>query len=673
MSSRLVVRTTPGAGKTQCVVQIAQERAARGLRTAILTPTNKLADQIVREIRKDGTLCGQEGSPLAVLDDLGVPVCIHLGVGQGLAHGRYLMRKDLCRVGAKNGQGGCSEIAQCSAMSRTRSSKAQILVAPHQHAESTVEFLENDGLLVIDETPVLVDVKSLNQEKLKHALANASTFRNSHQVRYLLSAVLEGLGHAPQDLQSAFKMGAATLDSAETSARRMNGRPDFGGPFQVNAIRSRSWMASLREKQPHFVPDLVETVVSKLRDAGDATTSERIGSSAETIGAIIETLMNNGHSALDQGVLSVANVPSHTRAMLLYPGHVVILDATHDPEELAGVAAKIGAEGFDTQEQAIEDGSEIRRIIIARAHMSRKYVIDSLGKPIWVNEKGVGLLSSVRAVIDIAIGTAGALSLALVSIKRVADDIQEHWEGLGDCRELRDVLKRWRDHGGTLEIGHYFSLRGLDSMKHCDVLATLVDPWLNMGSFKLRCEVLGLKEHFNLQYLKACEAELEQAHGRFRIPWRRKPGLLIHCGRQIPESWGREVEVSRIPPGRTRAERNPETASLLRLWRAERGLSIRKAATMLGVSKSTLGRYEDGKQGVPSALLEKIEGDGASQKPLIHTMRDAVFGFHISGTSKHKKLPSRPDPSRSSVKASSDSPLATGGSPARAEMDASID
>jgi hypothetical protein len=642
---RLVVKTTTGSGKSWLVVRLAVERAKFGLRTAILCPTHELGRQLVDEIKKETPLCTQEGSPLAVIDGQGNPVCIHLGVGKGLANGGYLMRRELC-----GGRNPCRLRATCSAARPTRRDETLIVIAPHQYAQSAIEFVDG-GLLVVDEKLEFVDVQTIGVAKLRQARHHSFKFRDGYKIRYFLDAVLEGLQHAPRDLPSLFEIGSTKLDQTQTKARGARGGLKFATAFRVNSRTCRSWMETLKEHLPQFAPSLANDAVAKLRDTDNGAEGEQVGLAAQTIRALIETLMADGHSTIEAGDVVVGNIPAHTRAAFRHDGPLIILDATHDAEELEGLLEKIGAEGFDIEDRSVSDGVPIRRILFARTHMCRSHVIDGDNNPIWsgtgLHGRGVGLLSGLRSAIDFAID-ADAKQLAIISIKTVEDDIRAHWQGQGDSQALADVLNRWRNHGGRLELGHYFGLRGLDRMKTCDVLVTLMDPWINMGAFRVRCDVLGLTGCFDAQFIRACEAELDQAHGRLRTPWKEKPGILIHVGVQLALSWDRGAEVMRVPRGRTATVRNSDETSELCLWLAQSGLSLRGAADALGVSKSALARFKSGERAVPNGVLHRIRnaassdqsgGIGVSPKPVTMYIGSENGGSHISGTPPPRTRP----------------------------------
>jgi hypothetical protein len=144
-------------------------------------------------------------------------------------------------------------------------------------------------------------------------------------------------------------------------------------------------------------------------------------------------------------------------------------------------------------------------------------------------------------------------------------------------------------------------------MADVDALATLGDPWPNLGDVKNDVAFLGLADAWETRLEALCRAELEQAHGRMRVVHRRRPGRALHVGNVLPGGSGwqsGEVRVRRQQSGR------PKTTGAMSLDELEQVVvrlgGMRATARALGCGQATVSRYLAGRREIPSAFAERV-------------------------------------------------------------------
>jgi hypothetical protein len=215
--------------------------------------------------------------------------------------------------------------------------------------------------------------------------------------------------------------------------------------------------------------------------------------------------------------------------------------------------------GYDLSPHAAfaPDPVPVRRVHLrARASRSR-----------WLRDRRFVLISSFVRHLGRAIDVVqeyGAKRVAIVTMRTVeiglrgalGEDVSAEWKVM---RQSNLELSRLKQEAGpvlarlgvTPSLGHYGALRGLDHWRDYDALVTFGDPWPNLGEVQNECDFLGLTDGWEERAAAMCRAELEQAHGRLRVPHRRTPCLMVHVGSVRPGGWSWDVETVRDeePPG----------------------------------------------------------------------------------------------------------------------------
>jgi hypothetical protein len=271
-----------------------------------------------------------------------------------------------------------------------------------------------------------------------------------------------------------------------------------------------------------------------------------------------------------------------------------------------------------------KDGAPVERMHVYCSKASRKH---------WCSEAGYtrydpSLSQAIAYGLELA-GEPGSGKVALMSllpIRRMLDcilhpddaDLEREYLGKLGERSLeaaRLALGRYRDDvgtlisdwGGSLVLGHYGALRGLNSMSDCVVSITVGDPWQNMGKVARDVALLDLSQGFDERIEELCGSELQQAHGRLRTIHRTTPCKQIHLGRVLPRGslWRngntRNLQMPKGRPVRKDAP-TPETIAAL----VETLGGQRKAARLVGCSQPYLAQCIAGTRTISLEIWEKL-------------------------------------------------------------------
>src|SRR5690606_2478077 len=104
-------------------------------------------------------------------------------------------------------------------------------------------------------------------------------------------------------------------------------------------------------------------------------------------------------------------------------------------------------------------------------------------------------------------------------------------------------------------------VRGLDDWADHDVIVTLGDPRPALDAMTDREAYLDRPpDAARARVTALARAELEQAHGRLRAPWRAQAGACVHYGMLRPRG-SRWTSCARVMPRRTRSGA-PSSAAL---------------------------------------------------------------------------------------------------------------
>jgi hypothetical protein len=169
---------------------------------------------------------------------------------------------------------------------------------------------------------------------------------------------------------------------------------------------------------------------------------------------------------------------------------------------------------------------------------------------------------------------------------------------------LSPILAQWC---GEIIVGHYGAVRGLNAMAHVDCLATLGDPWPNLGQVARDMEYLDMSDLSDARMEALCRAELEQAHGRLRTVHRTRPGRALHVGRVLPGGSGwcdGRVSREHMTVGRPGAN-EPMSIEELKAIIAKIG-SVSAAARAAGCDRAYLVRCRDGKHPISQKITDAL-------------------------------------------------------------------
>jgi hypothetical protein len=297
-------------------------------------------------------------------------------------------------------------------------------------------------------------------------------------------------------------------------------------------------------------------------------------------------------------------------------GPTVLMDANVDLHAPV-VAGVIGREA-PLHRFAAADGAPISRTMLRSGSSTRKR---------WMAEGRLVLSASVHSAVDAAIRwaqedpaarvlgiiTFRALRMALALARDRPDGPAEAaWRtqqgdrpAVDEVRaKLGPVLASWR---GEILLGHYGAVRGLDSMKDVDCLATIGDPWPHLGEVQHECSFLALPVPWRERVEAMCRAELEQAHGRLRAVHRARAGRALHVGGVLPGGSGWSsggVEFRRLAGGRP-----PNESGMTRqeLWLIVQQLGgVRPAALAAGCSPGSIRAYLNGERLMPEETADAL-------------------------------------------------------------------
>lgn len=252
------------------------------------------------------------------------------------------------------------------------------------------------------------------------------------------------------------------------------------------------------------------------------------------------------------------------------------------------------------------DGAPIKRTLIRRSSATKKgwFRNDKL----QINNE---LVSGVQALFDWAHEDPQSQSLGIITMQIVETalkaalnpddkDIDKEWKAFGQSKEtlalarkrLGPIVQSWK---GSIAFGHYGAVRGLNYMSNVDCLATLGEPWPNLGEVQNEVAFLGLKSGWQARVDALCRAELEQAHGRIRPVHRKKPGRALHIGKILPSGSGwtsGKLEIRQRQKGRAPLAYVMPKDELLTIIKAFGGQ--RATARKLGCDHTTIARYLKG-------------------------------------------------------------------------------
>jgi hypothetical protein len=624
-----------GLGKTQAAIRVAVARANAALadkkrapsqsKTVISVDKNSLAIQVAADVRKSGTPAKRLFGPLSLLREDGTPECRYHATAKPLVEGGQPLQLLFCE-----GRGGtrCPHYDSCRARQGFEGDEdARITIAPHALLAKSQAEAGTTGLLVIDEPPSLIESASFTEEDIAATLDARSMFAVQYGAAMApalraIRAWVVGASDLERvvPLKDAVREAANTVSPLDVAVACVAARVSRSGDHAADIVACVAESMGPSPRSP--APPIQNSYVHRARH--DRGIAEKLGAASKVLKAVHFALTTDERvdARVEESGKTRTLVLSHARVDLAKAvkreGATVLLDASADLH--APALAKIVGYVPPFHRFTAQDGAPIARTLLQTGAATRRswfvnkrLVIDSgivtqLERVLaWAAEdpmtKTLGLVTFRPLAIALAITMAG---------EPVPDSARATWASIGQRPEELDAVRtalaralaRWP---GTLKVGHYGAVRGLDTMKDVDAMATLGDPWPHIPSVQHDVGFLGLEEPWERRLTGLARAELEQAHGRLRVVHRTRPARALHVGNVLPGGSGwREGQVTyrKLVGGRPRTE---VTMSREEVRAAVGALgSISAAAREVGCSPMAMGRYFSGERAVPPALAIEL-------------------------------------------------------------------
>jgi len=615
-----VISAECGLGKTKAAIAVAAERAAMGTqgpraplgsKTAISVDKNTLAQQVALDLFNAGTPVRRIYGPLSVLREDGTPECRFAEVAAPLVAGGQAMQWELCRGRDLD---PCTFFDTCGAREGMSGSKgARVTVGTHALISELNATAGTTGLLVIDEPPDILETESFTLDDFETARGITRAFEGRY-IGALTPAIVAahawlrtGETGLVTELEHIVRACAAHVPVADLEqARRSSGSQGDA----IDCARA----APFPEGRPTEAPPLESAYVAIVR--GSVARAIEIGTASRLLKALHHALTSDTPVAIRveerraERVLILTRAREDFAAALRRQGPVVVTDANGEIH-LPIYARVVGYQPRHLR-FAAGDGAPIERTLIRSRSATRRS---------WLPRGKLAikaLVPAVRALCD-WLSAAPATSLGIITMRPVElalraahrFDVVADWKALGQKPETLDeviatltpLFAGWQ---GEIVFGHYGAVRGLNTMADVDALATLGDPWPNLGDIRNDVAFLGLAEAWEARLEALCRAELEQAHGRLRAVHRTRPGRALHIGNVLPSGSGwqsGDVRFMRMPEGR------PKGAACVIAELEDMVLrlgGVRAVARALDCDASTISRYLTRKRGVPASVAAQL-------------------------------------------------------------------
>lgn len=598
-----VVVAECGLGKTAAAQRVAatrassrepRKRAPAQTKTAISVDKNELAVQIAEDLARAGIPARRVFGPLSVLDPVTrEPVCQFHAKALPLVEGGQSVKWEFCEG---RGKYRCPAYEGCRAREGEElygpelEGRPRVTVGTHALLGELDASAGSTGLLVIDEPPPLLETMMLGEGDVDLALRNVDSFARDYAEA--MRPVLLALRDWAARPDMSFGDLTDTLDPPPTHDE--DGTPITRPPLRFDAARACR---------------------------ADIVLARTLGAASRTLRAL-HRAMTDGEASVrleDEPFRIVVTAPRpDLSAALRREGAVVAMDANADLH-LPAFAKVVGydppvhrflaADGAPIERTMLRCGTATRRAWLAHGRV----VLDT------------GLVAAIRGVVAWAKACAATLGrpvrLGIITMRVVelllrgafGEDVLAAWTA---ARQKTGVLEAAKGELGTLFdvpeiappilLAHYGATRGLNRFKDVDALATIGDPWPNLGTVQAEIAYLGITDD-DTRAEAQCQAELEQAHGRLRTVHRRVPGFALHVGRVLPGGSGwrapSPVTMASLPGGRPAAGAPMPADELAGIVAALGG--NRGAARALGCSPATVSRYLAGR-GVPPAVSASL-------------------------------------------------------------------
>lgn len=556
-----LLRITEGTGKTRAVADVMRERSPVSLSTA--------RHDVAREVF---TRAGDAGVPivhrrgvLSVLQPDGSPACRFHAQAKQLASAGQNVVTTLCLgigAGVENTNEPCEHQATCAAFREQRAERntaekqpANAFVSVHECIDEAAAFA-NGGLHVVDEDTELVQSITLNVDDLTQLAKNAVRFKRSDRLDTLQQFASFLSASLPQQ-----PVGTSLRTLAETFAARL----------EIDAITDLTHKRIVRASvegdtytfraRTQFAPTMKrstrDAVLRKRNDAPEIISASRTFDvlARALAGALYDRcnpeaqphgLRAKGWVLFDEkhsfpGLRVVLSTEALSQA-IARPCATVFADATASAEVLR---AMLPDTEITVRDLRVRDGAEITRTLLYCDRSSRKAWIPKDADTQWEH----GLVRYLTEAVRVA-GVPDHGLLGLITWKRLACEIRaahDAWRTDRSEHPLAGLFAELETRAITLEIGHYGALRGSDAWKECDSLVILGTPRPNLGAAYAIADAIDVDR--DTFYRHAIEAELSQACGRLRTPWREKRGHIVVVADTLPLSWDARARVMELPRG----------------------------------------------------------------------------------------------------------------------------
>ncbi len=624
-----VIAAECGIGKTAAAVKVAAERAgkayasdnAQGLRappqskTSISVDKHSLAIQVVGELLRQGVAAKRLFGPLSCKKADGEPECRFYDVAEPLVRGGQPMQWELCQG---RGIERCPHYDECGAKDGVEGpADARVAVGPHALLSALDAEAGSTGLLVIDEPPPLLETDVVTLEDLALAAVNAMPLFDGAYAASMLPALhalkswveREGSPGEPKQLKDIItQYSEAVPEQLLRDARNFSGKD--GDALECACAAPMGKRAGIAPPLDFLRHKPIHCSVEK---------AQRIGQTSRVLrmiyhGATADYPVIGRIEARDgERILLVTQCNEQLATAVRRQGSVVVADANAELH-LSILTKVVGYKPFFHKFTA-PDGAPIQRTLIQCASATRtawlrrgKLVVDA------------SLVNALKALFEWAAEDEEARLLGIITMLPIeaalraaaGEQVDKLWEPLDDARDkLGPIVGSWR---GNIVLGHYGAVRGLNTMADVDCLATLGDPWPNIGVVDSDVAFLGLQEAWHARAQAMCRAELEQAHGRLRPVHRARPGRALHVGRILPSGTGwssGNVEVRNMKGGRPENESDMGIDELKQI--VEKLGGVRATARLVGCDAMVISRCSGGKRQASARLASRLRSLSCEQ------------------------------------------------------------
>ncbi len=616
-----VIAAECGIGKTAAAIDVATERAekshtsptAKGVRaplqskTAVSVDKNALALQVVAELRKRGVPVRRLFGPLSCKDASGDPVCRLADIARPLVEGGQPMQWELCRGRDIE---RCPHYDECEARDGMEGdADARVIVGTHALLGALDGEAGSTGLLVIDEPPPLLESVVLTVEELDTAERCLGWFEGCYAAA-MLPALQATRAWAARfaDLDTATSLHQAVRSCERVVLPEDLAQARRSAELEGDADAVECAVAAPMDERRGKAPPISFVHLRLARES--VTRAQTLGTASRVLRTVHHALIADTPVAVrveeraGERVLVVTRCNEQLAKAIKRQGAVVVTDA--NGELHAPILRKVVGYEPPLHHFAAVDGAPIQRTMLRCPSATRTS---------WLRKGGLevteGFVAAIEALFAWAAEEPSSKRLGVITLLPIemalraarGEQVDRVWEPLDDARvRLGPIVQAWQ---GELVWGHYGGVRGMNSMADVDCLATLGDPWPNLGLVKSDIAFLGLTQAWEQRVEAMCKAELEQAHGRLRAVHRTRPGRALHIGNVMPSGSGwrlDRVETRDAIAPRKRSDISaPEFCTIV----AELG-GVVSAAALAGVTRQCMAKYVTGSWPVPAEVRREL-------------------------------------------------------------------